>query len=275
MKCITEKIKVSGSADYAKVSWYLLDYSEDIGIEKRPIIIICPGGGYSFTADREAEMFALQWCAAGYHAAVIRYSVAPEARFPVAMHEVASVVLKARTMAEEWYIDTERIILEGSSAGGHLVCCYAQRWDKKLLGELTGECADRLKVNGLILNYPVISSGPYGHKESFEMLLGDKYDELKDDLSLEKTVDSAMPPTFVWTTNEDGLVPAENSLMLALEMRKQGLPVELHMYAKGDHGLGLADVRTITSEGGNIVPSVATWMELARIWMETVIIDGR
>ena len=274
MKYIEEPIKVEGSADYAKVIWYLLDYSEEIGISKRPIVIICPGGGYCFTSDREAELFAMQWTACGYHAAVVRYSVSPEAEYPVALNELATVVRRAHRMAEEWLIDEKLIILEGSSAGGHLACNYGQSWDKPLLFELTGAPAGELKPAGLILNYPVITSGEYAHEDSFRKLLGERYDEMKDSLSLENNVDSSMPPAFIWTTNEDGLVPAENSFLLALEMRKKGIPVELHMYAKGDHGLGLADIRTMTPDHQCLVPSVTTWMNLARIWIETVLLGG-
>ncbi|MCR5595355.1 MAG: alpha/beta hydrolase [Lachnospiraceae bacterium] len=273
MKYIEEKVSVKGSADYARVSWYIIDHSEEIGIDIRPLVIVCPGGGYCFTSDREAEMFALQWTACGYHACVLRYSVSPEAEYPVALNELAALVLEARDKADEWRIDTDLILLQGSSAAGHLVCHYGQMWNKPFLKELSGAEAEDLKVAGLILNYPVITSGEYAHEDSFRKLLGDRYDEMKDSLSLEKNVDPSMPPAFIWTTNEDGLVPAENSIMLALAMRKAGVSAELHMYAKGDHGLGLADIRTITADGGNLVPSVTTWMNLARIWIETVILS--
>lgn len=272
MLCYKESIKVSGSADYANVTWYLLDYSEEILIDKRPMVVICPGGGYAFTSDREAEMFAMQWLSFGYHAAVIRYSVSPEARYPVALTEVADVILQIKAKADEWRVDTDKIILHGSSAGGHLVCNYAVAWNTPFLKNLMGVNGEELKIAGVVLNYPVISSGPFAHDASFENLLGDKYDEMKDALSLEKCVNADMPPAFIWTTNEDGLVPAENSLMLALEMRKLGLQVELHMYTKGAHGLGLADLRTIDSQGGALEPECTTWFNLARIWMETVIL---
>ncbi len=272
MKYVEEPIRVKGSADYARASWYLLDHSDEIGIDKRPMVIICPGGGYCFTSDREAEMFAMQWTACGYHAAVVRYSVAPDAEYPVALRELASVVRKAHQMSDEWLIDTGLIVVEGSSAGGHLVCHFGQSWNKPFLLELTGAKAEELKVAGLILNYPVITSGEYAHEDSFRKLLGDRYDELKDGLSLENNVDGSMPPAFVWTTYGDGLVPPENSLMLAMAMRRAGVPVELHMYAKGDHGLGLADVRTMSADHQCLEPSVTTWMNLARIWFETVIL---
>ncbi len=159
------------------------------------------------------------------------------------------------------------------SACGARIGCIAIK-NKPFLAELTGAKAAELKIAGLILNYPVITSGEYAHEDSFRKLLGERYDELKESLSLENNVDASMPPAFIWTTNEDGLVPAENALLLALAIRKAGVSAELHMYAKGDHGLGLADIRTMTPDGSCVVPSVTTWMNLARIWIETVIFGG-
>ena len=95
---IHEKIDMrnEGSMEYAALYTYLLDNSPEIGIENRPVVIICPGGGYGMTSDREAEIVAMQFCAMGYHAAVLRYSVAP-ARFPAALLELGKAV---RTMRQ-------------------------------------------------------------------------------------------------------------------------------------------------------------------------------
>ena len=80
---IHEKIKlhVPGSADYAAMYTYFLDLSKEVPIEKRPTVIVCPGGAYAFTSDREAEPIAMRFNAIGMNAVVVRYSVAP-ARFP-------------------------------------------------------------------------------------------------------------------------------------------------------------------------------------------------
>ena len=95
---IHEKIKlhVPGSADYAAMYTYFLDLSKEVPIEKRPTVIVCPGGAYAFTSDREAEPIAMRFNAIGMNAVVVRYSVAP-ARFPTALLEVATAVSTAVT----------------------------------------------------------------------------------------------------------------------------------------------------------------------------------
>ena len=56
-------------------------------LPKRPAVIVCPGGGYSYTSCREAECIALRYCGAGFHIFVLHYSVAPSG-FPAAVCEL-------------------------------------------------------------------------------------------------------------------------------------------------------------------------------------------
>lgn len=273
MICKEYPIQTEGSTPEAKLTTYLISHSEEIDIQERPLIIICPGGGYCFVSDREAEMFALQWTAYGYHAAVLRYSVAP-AVYPAALTELATAVKMMKEHAKEWHIDKDKILIEGSSAGGHLAASYGMFWKKPFLSEKLGVPSRLLRPAGLILNYPVITSGEYAHEDSFRNLLAGRYEELKEEMSLEYQVSEDMPPAFIWAANEDGLVPAENSLLLALEMRKHNIPVELHLFAKGGHGLGLADERTLGMDGCGVERECQVWMQLAETWVREVIVSG-
>lgn len=63
-----------------------------------------------------------------------------------------------------------------------------------------------VRPDGLLLGYPVITSGPKAHRKSFERLLGDRYDELVKSVSLEERVSSNTPKTFLWHTFSDGSV---------------------------------------------------------------------
>lgn len=263
-------IRVEGSAEDARMTTYLISYSEAMKIQKRPLIIICPGGGYRYVSEREGEMIAFQWNALGYHAVVLKYSVNP-ALYPTALLELAEVMKTVKEHSAEWYVDTERILVEGSSAGGHLAASYGMFWKKPFLAEKTGIAPEELRPAGMILHYPVITSGEYAHQDSFRMLLGEKYEELKDEMSLENQVNKDVPPTFIWHTNEDKSVPAENSLLLALAMRRNNVPVELHLYAKGGHGLALADERTMCADGSGTEKECTSWVALADMWMREVV----
>lgn len=263
------KIQAEGSEPYARVKTYLISHSENIGIDKRPLVIVCPGGGYCYTSEREAEMFALKWNAYGYHAMVLLYSVAP-AVYPTSLLELATVVRMARESAEEWHIDPRWIFIQGSSAGGHLAASYGVFWRKPFVKEAVKAGEEMLRPNGMILNYPVITSGIYAHRGSFESLLGDKYEEKKEEMSLENQVNADTPPAFLWHTNEDRSVPAENSLLFALSMRRAGIPVELHIYRKGGHGLGLASELTMCRNGDCVEPSCQSWFSLAYDWTKGI-----
>ena len=91
--------------------------------------------------------------------------------------------------------------------------------------------------------------GEYTHQGSKNNLLGQNPpDELVKLLSNELQVTPQTPPTFLWHTAEDGAVPVENSLMFAAALHKAGVPFEVHVYQKGNHGIGLANGHAWTHE---------------------------
>ena len=263
------EMKVEGSLEGASLYTYILDNSPEIGIEKRPILVLCPGGGYEMTSDREAEAVAVQFMAMGYHVAVLRYSVKP-ATYPTALLELGKSVVYLREKAEEWNIDTDKLIIQGASAGGHLAASYAMLWQENFVSEALGVSKERLKPNGLMLSYPVITSGEYAHRDSFKNLLGDQYDSLVDWVSLEKRVSKDTPKTFVWHTYTDDCVPPENSLLLVDALKKHNIPTEFHLFPEGGHGLGLANELTACPNGYGVEEACAIWIKLAGTWLKNI-----
>ena len=153
------EIKVEGYQETADLYTYILDNSVEMRPNrKRPVIVICPGGGYTMTSDREAEPIAMQYLARGYHAVILRYSVAP-ARYPLALLQLAKSVAYLREHAEEFHIDTAKIILQGFSAGAHLAASLGVFWKEKFISEVLHTETEIVRPNGMILSYPVISSG--------------------------------------------------------------------------------------------------------------------
>ncbi len=213
-----------GSLADARLCTYILDDSDSIAIEKRPMMLICPGGGYEHTSDREAE--------------------------PLAMHF------------------TDKIVVQGSSAGGHLAACLAMFWHTKWLAEMAGVTNDILKPAAMLLNYPVITSGEYAHRGSFKQLLGgNETEELLELLSLEKQVTEHTPPAFIWHTYTDQSVPVQNSLLLIGAMKKYEIPVEFHMYPVGKHGLSTCSRLTAMRDGTGIQKECGSWLPLAKRWL--------
>lgn len=267
---LTYPIQVEGSLPEAKLVTYLQDYSESIAVEDRPLILICPGGAYAYTSDREAEPIALQFLAMGYHAAVLRYSCAP-AKYPVALLELASAIALIRRNGEKWHVDRDKIIVQGCSAGGHLAASLGMFWSEAFLAKSLGLEAPQgelLRPNGMILCYPVITAGEFAHRGSFENLLGEREAELSGKMSLETQVSHKTPRAFIWHTFADQSVPVENSLLLACAMRRAGIPIELHIYPKGGHGLSLANRLSMSRDGGGIQEECSSWILLAKTWLE-------
>ena len=108
-----------GSSPEAVLVVYIQNYYTEMLVQERPLVLLCPGGGYNHLSVREAESEALQFLAMGYHAAVLKYSVAP-AKFPTQLCELAWAMKYLRSKASEWHIVSDKIVVQGSSAGGHL-----------------------------------------------------------------------------------------------------------------------------------------------------------
>ena len=125
---------------------------------------------------------------------------------------------------------------------------------------------ERIRPNGMILNYPVITSGEAGHEESFRNLLGDRYEELKDQMSLEFQVTEDTPRSFIWHTFEDQTV-LHNTLLFVQALYKKGIPVEYHVFPQGPHGIGLANELTANENGRGIARACEPWSELAGKWL--------
>lgn len=252
----------------AALSVYIGDNSPEIDKDrKHPLVLVCPGGAYAMTSDREAEPIALQFLAAGIHAAVLRYTVAPHGHFPTQLFEVARAIELIRAHAEEWNCDKDRIIVCGFSAGGHLCASYSTLWSKSFVTESLGVTAETIRPNGAILCYPVIDSGEYAHRGSFENLLQDRKDdpELLTLLSPQKQVTKDTPPMFIWHTFSDDAVPVQNSLMMASALAEHHISAELHIFPRGVHGLALADERT--ANGPWLLQKECTaWINLAVRW---------
>ncbi|MGN0159805.1 MAG: alpha/beta hydrolase [Lachnospiraceae bacterium] len=251
----------------ATATTYLLDiYPEYQRLSKRPLVIICPGGGYNHHSPREGEAIAIRMNSFGCNAIVLRYSLAPN-EYPCALYELAATVAMARNHAKEWNIDTDKIIVAGFSAGGHLAASFGNHWSDEKLTSALGVDSELLRPNGQFLGYPVITSGEYAHRGSFEKLLGTHGEELMEQVSVEKTVNKNTPPTFLWHTFEDGSVPVENSLLMAKALREQGIHFEMHIFPYGGHGLGLATEETNTREGNKLQPECAVWPDLFATWL--------
>lgn len=276
----TFPIFMPGSLPAARLTVYIQEHYNEIGIDNRPLVLICPGGAYTYTSAREGEVLATQFLAMGCHAAVLHYSCHP-AKYPVALLEAAYAMTLIRQHAEEWYVEPEGVIVLGCSAGGHLAASLGTMWQEDFLARAFALDSGNRKIlrpDGMILCYPVITGGKYAHRGSFQFLLGEeegaeeRYEDklsLLYSLSLETRVTKDTPPTFIWHTFTDEAVPVENSLFFVSALRGAGVPTEFHMYSVGGHGLSLADRLTRNRDGGGVQAECTSWISLVRTWIES------
>lgn len=264
-----ETIELTGFQ--AKLKLYLYEYTSALKNNERPLILICPGGGYNHLSDREGETMALQFMAMGYHAAVLLYSLAPTT-YPTQFFEIGAAMKYIKENAAEYHVIPEKITVCGFSAGAHLAGMLGTGYNNTLLLDELKVSKNILKPFAQILCYPVITSGEFAHRGSFECLLGDKANDpaLLKKVSLEECVNEETVPTFMWHTCEDGAVPLENSLLMATALRKNNIPFEYHVFPTGCHGLGLANEMTVSNKNKEIDEGAAQWIELCRNWLKRI-----
>lgn len=206
-------------------------------------VVVLPGGGYrNLAIDHEGEQIARWWNSLGVSAFVLRYRLGPKYNHPVELGDAQRAMRWVRSKAGAYGFRADRIGVMGFSAGGHLASSVATLYD-----EQTSEPQDALdrvsaRPDFAVLAYPVISfTTEYVHAGSRRNLLGESpASELVQHLSTDLRVTANTPPVFLIHTNEDTVVPAENSVLFYLALRKAGVPAEMHIYERGPHGVGLA-----------------------------------
>ncbi len=282
--------KLDANGAYAK--FYLQEPHPEIDAQRRyPTIVICPGGAYFWTSFREDESVALRFLSEGFHVVVVHYATegrekmapdqleslpaAPVSAFPNPLLALAKAVAFVKENAEKYHVDLDYVVVGGFSAGGNVAGQLGVYWDKEWLGDLVGKAADLLRPTHLLLAYAAFDIYPDYDEEVFHKVSyaasGKAFPsrELLDKLNPIKHVSTATPPSFVWHTAEDVLVPASNSMAYCQALAKAGVPYELHIFNKGKHGLVLGDLRTgVKSSNQNA--QVYKWVDLFLEWLAPI-----
>lgn len=207
------------------------------------LVVICPGGGYGALAmDHEGHQVARWFTSHGVAAAILKYRLGPRYHHPAPLQDVLRAIRVVRSRASELGVQPDRIGVMGFSAGGHLASSAATLFALKDGAVADGLEAVSSRPDFAILGYPVIVFGAdVTHKGSQRNLLGDNPPtELITRLSTDRQVTKDTPPTFLFHTNADAGVPPQNSVAFYLALKNAGVPAELHIYEKGEHGVGLA-----------------------------------
>jgi acetyl esterase/lipase len=206
-------------------------------------MVICPGGAYMHLAPHEGNDYALWLNQHGVTCFVLKYRLGSNGyRHPAMLNDAARAVRWVRAHADQFKVDTHRVGIMGSSAGGHLAATLLTHFDAGDANAADAIDRESSRPDLGVLCYAVISMGEFTHKGSRDSLLGtNPPPELVALLSNELQVTTNTPPCFLWTTFEDNAVPMENTMLFAEALRKNHVPFDLHIYEKGGHGMGLKD----------------------------------
>lgn len=235
-------------------------------MNKRPAVIICPGGGYECTADREAEPIAMKYCGAGFHSFILDYSVKP-AGFPAALSELSKAVSYVKSIADENYIDKDKIFVIGFSAGGHLAASLAVHFNHPDVLKFAGINEGENKPAGVILSYAVITAEEgKTHQGTIDNFSAGR-DDVREIASLEKFVTPETPKCFIWHTFADTTVPVASALRFATALDENNVEFEMHIYPEGCHGLALSNYVTAFGDATDI-SAVQNWIDMSVRWIK-------
>lgn len=289
---------------------YLVPYLQSIQYrETMPTVLICPGGAYFYTSQRESEPVAHEFLAKGYNVFVLHYSTMAtkrmvdenltyeEARlniedailsskdqpsqFPLPLIELALAMKHIHEHAEEYHVDVDNIITCGFSAGANLVSLLGVYWNSSWLNDVVGTDQETLKPKAQILAYGYMDSLDLyetkidGLKDIEEAMLKATFNTIdpseKDlkSVSPRLLVHRDVPATFLWHTREDDLVPVEQSIQFSLALQKHNVPWEMHIFDRGDHGLSVASKASMSEN-----KHAHNWVDLADSWLKTYYLKG-
>ncbi len=237
-------------------------YLPEKNINTGAAVVICPGGGYWIEASQHEGHAIAKWLnTKGIAGIVLKY------RLPYGHHEIPSSDVRQtmrtiRLNAKEWGIDINKIGLAGSSAGGHLAATAGTRFDMGNNESTKPIEQMSCRPDFLLLLYPVITfNEEFGHMGSRKNLIGEGNDwKLVEKYSNELHVTPQTPPTFLILADDDKAVVPRNSIEFYLQLKKNDVPAEMHIFAKGGHGFGIRKKNL----------PVDQWPELFYNWLQAV-----
>lgn len=217
---------------------YIQDAEGEFGFEKRPGILVIPGGGYAMCADIEAEPVAMAYLKAGYQAFVLRYTVKSKGEWPRPLEDYEEAMALIKENAKQWRLDSARIAAVGFSAGGHLCACAAT--------------IAKNKPAAAILVYPAI--------------LKDVCDLCQPGMPQpDEYVTEETSPCFLVAARDDRTVDIRNTLMMELALAEKGVPFESHIYSYGGHGFSTAEDWICLN---SVSPRVPNWVQDSIGWLK-------
>jgi acetyl esterase/lipase len=206
-------------------------------------VIVAPGGSYlGLAANLEGRQAADWFAARGVTAFVLKYRLGSRYLYPIPLRDAQRAIRLVRARAADFGIAPARIGMMGFSAGGHLTAAAGTMFDagKPDAADPVERISSR--PDFIILGYPWLNAMKADQKD-FSYCAAMKVDAKTcasfEQYSPDRHVSAGMPPVFIYHTTDDELVPVDASVTFYRAVAAAGVPVEMHLFAKGRHGSGL------------------------------------
>jgi len=219
-------------------------------------VVVFPGGGYWILAiDLEGTEVCDWLTSRGITCVLLKYRVPGEGLFPqsgpypkspMALEDAQRTVGLVRFHAAEWNIDPHKIGVLGFSAGGHLVAAMSVHFEHRLYPAVDAADKESCRPDFAVAIYP-------GH-----LSLSEDGPGLNPDI--DRHISRQAPPTFLLQNEDDDIDGVNQSLVYYTALKKAGIPVEMHLYAKGGHAFGLRRTKF----------PVTAWPQLVETWLGTI-----
>ena len=239
------------------------------GRSSHTAVIIAPGGAYQrLVSNLEGREVADWFAARGITAFVLRYRLGEHNLYPIPLDDAQRAIRLVRASAARYGVAPDRVGIIGFSAGGHLAAATATLFHE--VSVATGNDPRSVSAGAIndrpdfvILGYPWLNAmEPQQAKEItycslIHTLTPAQCAAFAQAYTPKLHVTGRTPPTFIFATTDDEVVPVRASTEFYAAMQHAGAPVEMHLFRHGGHGAGL----------GSGDPALDLWPLLLEQWL--------
>jgi acetyl esterase/lipase len=215
----------------------------------QPTLIYMHGGFWVAGNKEGALMSIMPWLEMGWNVVNVEYRLGRVALAPAAVEDCLCALRYLNTQAKTYNIDTNRLVVTGESAGGHLALTTG------MIPESAGldrECAGApLPKVAAIINWFGIADvgdvidGPNRRNPAAQWLGGlPNRDEIAKRVSPLTYIRAGLPPVLTIHGDADPTVPYQQAVRLHEALSKAGVPNKLLTIPGGKHGGFTPEERT-------------------------------
>ncbi|MDP5081203.1 MAG: alpha/beta hydrolase [Winogradskyella sp.] len=211
-------------------------YTNPTSDKPTPIVLNIHGGGWHHGVKESQTSFG-SFFNNGFAVANVEYRLVDVAPAPAAIEDVRCALIYLLNNAKALNIDTTKIVIMGTSAGGHLALMAGLLGNNSIFDRSCSYEGD-VKVVAIINKYGITDFNPIAKMESKKRWLDDRYNdqEFIKSVSPINYVSKNSPPVFIAHGNLDTIVPYSQSVKLYNTLQKFGVTTKFLTIPNAGHG---------------------------------------